>query len=122
MYGALEAEYMSNLTDKKAKALGIAAQTIGKTQARKEFFPLVDSLNSANSAVEITDHDEPVAVLMSYQNYVALTAKASANLAPSKPQKPNLLGSIVINSDLEVASARLAARFKSAIDESAENL
>lgn len=113
---------MSNLTGKKAKALGIAVQTIGKTQARKEFFPLVDSLNSANSAVEITDHDEPVAVLMSYKNYVALTAKASANLAPSKPKKPNLLGSIVINSDLETASAKLADRFKSAIDDSAENL
>lgn len=113
---------MSHLTDKKAKALGLAVKTVGKTQARKEFFPLVDSLNSANSAVEITDHDEPVTVLMSYKNFVALTARASANLAPSKPKKPNLLGSIVINSDLETASAKLADRFKSAIDDSAENL
>lgn len=113
---------MSHLTDKKTNALGIAVRTIGKTQARKEFFPLVDSLNSLNSAVEITDHDEPVAVLMSYKNFVALTAKASANLAPSKPKQPNLLGSIVINSDLEAASVKLADRFKSAIDDSAENL
>lgn len=113
---------MSKLTDKKTKALGFVAQTIGKTQARKEFFPLVDSLNSANSAVEITDHDEPVAVLMSYQNFVALTAKASGHMVTTGPKKPNLMGSIVINSDLETASAKIAGKFKTAINESANNL
>jgi prevent-host-death family protein len=68
-------DYMANRTEKKTVALGLTPQTVGKMQARKEFFSLVDSLCSANSAVEITDHGEPVAVLLSYQNYVALTAR-----------------------------------------------
>ena len=113
---------MADLTEKKTAALGMTLQTIGKTQARKEFFPLVDGLRSANSAVEITDHDEPVAVLLSYQNYVALTAKACAHAGVVKPQPPNLIGSVVINSDLDSASEKIAGKFKVSLDESAGKL
>ncbi len=115
-------EYMANLTEKQTAALGLTAQTVGKTQARKEFFSLVDSLCSANSAVEITDHDEPVAVLLSYQNYVALTAKARAHAGHVKPMVPNLMGSVVINSDLDAASAKIAGFFNASVDKSAGNL
>ncbi len=116
-------KYMANLTRKNMSALGLTAQTVGKTQARKDFFPLVDSLCSANSAIEITDHGEPVAVLISYQNYVALTAKASVHLGHVKPKVPNLLGSVeIINTDLEAASAKLAGIFKVAVDDSAGSL
>jgi hypothetical protein len=115
-------EYMANLTEKKTVALGLTPQTVGKTQARKEFFPLVDSLCSANSAVEITDHDKPVAVLLSYQNYVALTAKACAQAGSAKPQSPNLIGSVVINSDLNAASEKIAGMFRVSLDESAGKL
>lgn len=113
---------MSNLTDKKTVALGLAAQTVGKTQARKEFFPLVDSLAAGNLAVEITDHDEPVAVLLSYQNYVALSAKACLHAGHVKPKTPNLVGSIVINRDLGSASAEFGKLFETTVDESAGNL
>jgi PHD/YefM family antitoxin component YafN of YafNO toxin-antitoxin module len=113
---------MADLTKKKTKALGLTAQSVGKTQARKEFFPLVDSLSSANSAVEITDHDKPVAVLLSYQNYVALTAKACANAAQAKIKKPNLLGSIAISADLDAASAKIANKFKLSLNKSAGSL
>ena len=122
MHTSLFGWYMVDLTNKKTKALGLTPQTIGKTQARKEFFPLVDGLHSANAAVAITDHDKPVAVLMSYQNYVTLTAKACSNLSQGKTTKPSLLWSIMINADLETASAKTAAQFKLAIDKSAEDL
>jgi prevent-host-death family protein len=115
-------EYMANLAEKKTAALGLTAQTVGKTQARKEFFPLIDSLCSANSAVEITDHGEPVAVLLSYQNYVALTAKACVHAGHVKRKVPNLLGSVVINTDLDAASAKIADIFKVSVDESAGSL
>jgi prevent-host-death family protein len=115
-------EYMANLTEKKTAALGLTPQTVGKTQARKEFFPLVDSLCWANSAIEITDHGEPVAVLLSYQNYVALTAKACAHAGSVKPQSPNLSGSVIINSDLDAASKKIAGMFKVSLDESAGKL
>lgn len=115
---------MANITDKKAAALGLTSKTVGKTQARKDFFPLVDSLSTANAAVQITDHDKPVAVLLSYQNYVALTAKASANvgLSLSIPKAPNLVGSVKINSDLETASKTAASRLKNAVEQSAGKL
>ena len=115
-------EYMGNLTEKTTAALGLTLKTVGKTQARKEFFPLVDSLCSANSAVEITDHDEPVAVLLSYQNYVALTVKACAHVGSVKPQSPNLIGSLIITSDLDAASEKIAGMFKVSLDESAGKL
>jgi prevent-host-death family protein len=113
---------MANRTEKKAAALGLTPKTVGKTQARKEFFPLVDSLCSANSAVAITDHGEPVAVLLSYQNYVALTAKACAHAGSVKPQPPNLIGSVIINSDLDAASKKIAGMFKVSLDGSAGKL
>jgi prevent-host-death family protein len=109
-------------TEKKAAALGLTPQTVGKTQARKEFFPLVDSLCSANAAVEITDHGEPVAVLLSYQNYVALTAKAYARAGSLKRQSPNLIGSVVINSALDSASEKIAGMVRVSLDESAGKL
>lgn len=112
---------MANLTDKKTVALGLNPKTVGKAQARKDFFPLVDSLTGANSAVEITDHDKPVAVLLSYQNYVALTAKACRNTGV-KASTPNLIGSLTINSDLEAASKEIAGMFEASLEKSAGSL
>jgi prevent-host-death family protein len=112
---------MANFTGKKTIALGLSPKSVGKTQARKDFFPLVDSLINANSAVEITDHGEPVAVILSYQNYVALTAKACPNAGVKAPT-PNLIGSLTINSDLEVASKEIAGMFEASLEKSAGNL
>jgi PHD/YefM family antitoxin component YafN of YafNO toxin-antitoxin module len=112
---------MADSTDKTAAARKLMPQTVSKTQARRNFFSLVDSLSSANAAVQITDHGEPVAVLLNYQNYVALTAEVYPNAAHVKPQ-PNLIGSIVINSDLVTASKKLAGRFKVSLDESTSEL
>ncbi len=104
--------------------LGLTQHTVGKTQARQEFFPLVDALSADCAAVKITDHNKPVAVLLSYQKYVALTAKLcmlSKNL--NKPIDPDLIGSVQITSaDLNAASKKIAQKFKASLKESAGNL
>ncbi|MDQ5934689.1 MAG: Antitoxin [Cyanobacteriota bacterium erpe_2018_sw_21hr_WHONDRS-SW48-000092_B_bin.40] len=118
---------MPNLDDIEKQAavlMGYTQQSIGKTQARKEFFPLVDALSTSSSVVEITDHDKPVAVLLSYQNYVALVAKLNM-LTKASAQQPatNLMGSIRIKTNnLEAASQRVAARFSKSLDETAGKL
>ncbi|HEY9755102.1 MAG TPA: type II toxin-antitoxin system Phd/YefM family antitoxin [Oculatellaceae cyanobacterium] len=107
----------------KAAQLGLKRFSMGKTQARKQFFPLVDSLGHQHAAIEITDHDVPVAVLLSYENFVTMLSKL-AMLAPQVPEpKPSLLGSIeILSDDLEAASAEIAELFHSAIEESGKAL
>jgi len=115
---------LKNIEKQAAKLLGLTRQTIGKTQARKDFFPLIDALSSDGLAVEITDHEKPVAVLLSYQNYVALTAKLCmlAN-ASSKPHSPDLIGSVQITTrDLGAASERIARKFKTSLKDTAGSL
>ena len=107
-----------------ASLMGYTQQSIGKTQARKEFFPLVDALNTTSSVVEITDHDKPVAVLLSYQNYVALAAKLRMlTKASGQHIPPSLIGSIKIKTkNLEAASKRIADAFEKSRDETAGKL
>lgn len=107
-----------------AALLGVTQQSIGKTNARKNFFPIVDSLNSSASAVEITDHDRPVAVLLSYEHYIALASKLCMLAKEAEnTYSPNLVGSIKIkSSDLEAASERISKRVKDSIKNSAKSL
>ena len=116
---------MSNSEIDKTTAPASAPKSLsmGKTQARKEFLPLVDAVAQGHTAVEITDHDKPVAVLLSYQNYVMMTSKL-AMLSPSLYEsKPSLVGSVrILADDLEAASAEIADVFKTAIESSAKKL
>lgn len=107
-----------------AALLGVTQQSIGKTNARKNFFPIVDSLNSSASAVEITDHDRPVAVLLSYEHYIALASKLCMLAKEAEnTYSQNLVGSIKIkSSDLEAASERISKRVKDSIKNSAKSL
>lgn len=104
--------------------MGFTQESIGKTQARKEFFPLVDRLGESFSAVEITDHNKPVAVILSHQYYVSLIAKLRMlEKAQTLKSQPGLIGSIKINTDdLEAASAHIAAKFKISLQDSADQL
>jgi PHD/YefM family antitoxin component YafN of YafNO toxin-antitoxin module len=115
---------LKEIEKQAADLMGFTQESIGKTQARKEFFPLVDGLGKTSSAVEITDHDKPVAVLLSYQNYVSLVAKlCMLSKVQALKSPPNLIGSIKIKTDdLEAASADIAAKFKKSLQESADNL
>ncbi len=107
-----------------ATLMGFTQLSVGKTQARKEFFPLVDSLTTSASAVEITDHDKPVAVLLSYQHYIALTSKlCMLAKTPTQPSPPNLIGSIKLKtSNLEAASDKIAKQFKRSIKDTETSL
>ena len=113
-----------NIEKQAATLMGFTQQSIGKTQARKDFFPLVDSLTSSASAVEITDHDKPVAVLLSYEHYIALTSKLCMLAKTSAyPKSPNLIGSIKLRTDdLEAASEKAAEQFKQSRKDSASSL
>lgn len=107
-----------------ASLMGFTQHSIGKTQARKEFFPLVDSLNTSASAVEITDHDKPVAVLLSYQHYIALVSKlCMLAKITANPKSPNLMGSIKLKTtNLKAASEKIAKRFKRSLNDTAGDL
>jgi prevent-host-death family protein len=115
---------LKEIEKQAASLMGFTRESIGKTQARKEFFQLVAGLGKTSSAVEITDHNKPVAVLLSYQNYVALVSKlCMLSKVQALKAPPNLIGSIKINTDnLEAASAEIAAKFKQSVQNSAENL
>lgn len=118
---------MANLEDfdKKASALfGLRKRTVGKTQVRREFLPLVDTLKDNNTAIEITDHDKPVAVLIGYEQYVSLMTKACLVAETAeKPGANSLLNSIELRTDnLEAASAKVAELFEKSIRESLEKL
>jgi PHD/YefM family antitoxin component YafN of YafNO toxin-antitoxin module len=104
--------------------MGFTQQSVGKTQARKDFFPLVDSLTTSASAVEITDHDKPVAVLLSYQHYIALTSKlCMLAKSPAYPKPPSLISSIKLKTDnLEAASEKIAEQFKRSLKDATSSL
>jgi len=107
-----------------ATLMGFTQHSVGKTQARKNFFPLVDSLTTSASAVEITDHDKPVAVLLSYQHYMALASKlCMLAKTPAHPKSPNLIGSIKLKTDnLEAASEKIAEQFKRSLKDTSSSL
>jgi prevent-host-death family protein len=102
---------------------GLTRQTMGKTQARKQFLPLVDQLADNRTVIEITDHDVPVAVLISYEQFLMLKSKI-ATLTPSSVERiPSLIGSgRILTDDLEAASAEITELLLDSIEESARRL
>ncbi len=104
--------------------LGVKPESIGKTQARQNFLPLVDKLSRSVSAVRITEHDKPVAMLLSYNHWLALVSKiamlSKKDLLTGK--RPNLIGSIELIGDLEAGSQFAAEVFTLSIKKSAEKL
>jgi len=113
-----------DIENQAATLMAFTQKSVGKTQARKEFFPLVDSLTTSSSAVEITDHDKPVAVLLSYQHYMALASKLCMLAKTSAhPKSPNLIGSIRLKTDnLEAATEKIAEQFKRSIKDTGSSL
>ena len=114
-----------NMIEQKMLALiGLQPETIGKTEARKKFFPLVDELSHSIKALAITDRQEPLAVMVGYNQWLAIITKLDTLLKPAKkvPQKINMVGSVKIIGDLDAGSKRIAERFKQAVDKSAKKL
>lgn len=98
--------------------LGLGTEIIGKTEARQRFLPLVSDLKTHPRTVEITEQDNPVAVLLPYNHYVALISQ----LSKLSGRVPNLTGSVVIVGDLDAASKSIGDELEDAIKRSAANL
>jgi len=115
--------YLDKIEREIDSMLGLKQETIGKTQARQTFLPLIDELDQTAKAVKITDHEEPVAVLIGYSHWSAVISKLSAFMKPiSTAPTIELMGSVKIVGDLEVSSKRIAKEFKKAIHKSGRKL
>lgn len=111
------------LKNKGTAMIGLSRSTIGKTQARQNFLPLVEELQEKCLAVEITDHDKPVAILLSYNHWIAIMSKlAILSKAEKMVAVPNLLGSVAIVGDLDAGSKKAAKQFTISLKKTAENL
>jgi prevent-host-death family protein len=78
---------------------------IGKAKARKEFLPLVDSIATSNTPIEITDNGKPVAVILGSKLFRDLYEQATKK--KSKHHLESLDGSVTILGDLEQARRQL---------------
>lgn len=115
--------YQDKIERQVNSLLGLKQETIGKTQVRQGFLPLIDELDQAAKAVKITDHEEPVAMLIGYEHWSAVVSKLSTFIKPisTKPQI-ELMGSVKIIGDLEAGSKRIAKEFRRAINKSGKKL
>lgn len=108
--------------DQASALLGLGTESIGKTQARQAFLPLVDDLKKRPRTIEITDRETPVAVLLAYEHYAALVSQLSKLTGKVPRRKLDLRGSVVILGDIEAGSRKIAEDFQKAIERSAASL
>ena len=113
-----------NMIEQQAMALfNIQQESLGKTEARQSFLPLVDELSHSAKAIEITDHQMPVAVLVGYSQWSAIISKLAVLMKPAKATtRVNLIGSVKIIGDLEAGSKRAAEQFRKSINRSSKIL
>jgi prevent-host-death family protein len=96
--------------------------SMGKSELRQAFLPLVSELQAHPKVVEITDRDRPVAVLLSYQHYTVLQALAKKAMTAGVHKKVSIIGSVEILGDFEAASKEIAAEWEQAVERSAAEL
>ena len=108
--------------EQAATLMGLGTETLGKTQARQMFLPLVDELSKNPRVVEITDRDEPVAVLLSHKHFTALLSLVGKSAMKEGKLKSSLVGSVTILGSLEQGSKKIAEDFQQSIKRSAETL
>jgi len=109
--------------ERAALILGLAHQSVGKSEARQRFFPLMKQLAQRPLAVEVMERNEGVAVMVSKVHFDALINKLWELLKPTAaPEANELMGCITIVGDLEEGSKRAATMFSEAIKKSAESL
>lgn len=103
--------------------LGLSHQSVGKSEARQQFFPLMKQLNEKPIAVEVMERNEGVAIMVSKVHFEALVNKLWELLKPNPAPEPNELKRyITIIGDLDEGSRKAAALFKEAIEKSAQEL
>ncbi|CAN5458454.1 hypothetical protein BH11CYA1_BH11CYA1_00360 [soil metagenome] len=114
---------LNELQKQVVAILGEKPESVGKTQARQNFLPLVDALSQTGTAIEITDHDKPVAVLLSYSHWLAIIAKLTMLSKNDQVSLPlNLVGSIQITGDLAAGSKKAAAFFSQSLQKTVNKL
>jgi hypothetical protein len=115
--------YQDKIEQQVNSLLGLKQETIGKTQVRQSFLPLIDELDQTAKAVKITDHEEPVAILIGYEHWSAVISKLSGFIKPISPKpKIELMGSVKIIGDLQAGSKKIAKEFRKAINKSGKKL
>lgn len=91
---------------------------LGKSQAREQFAPLVESLSKNGGIVEVTDYGKVVAVMLGYKDYLWLLAQTRVTFKP----KRELCGSGELVGDLESASQQIAKSIFESLTKSASEL
>ncbi len=91
---------------------------LGKTQAREQFAPLVESLSKVGGVVEVTDYGKVAAVMLGYKDYLWLLAQSNQPFKPSR----QLAGSATLVGDLEKASSEITESVLDSITRSAKEL
>jgi hypothetical protein len=91
---------------------------LGKAQAREQFAPLVESLSQSGGIIEVTNYGKVAAVMLSYQDYLHLLARASEPFQP----KRQLAGSAVLVGNLEKTSEKISQSVLNSVRKSAREL
>lgn len=102
-----------NHIHEQATALfGLKTESIGKTEARQNFLPLVADLQKRPRTIEITDRQAPIAMLITYDHYATLISQL-AKLSKKVPKKKiDLMGSVTYIGDLDKAGKEIAEEFE----------
>jgi prevent-host-death family protein len=93
---------------KKLYTYTMKTSRLGKSEARAQFLPLVESVAAGGAPIEITDRGKVAAVLLGHQEYLRLLA-----LAHSRPASRSPVGTIEILTDLEADDAPAAMLLES---------
>jgi len=110
------------IPDQSEGLINMASLSMGKTELRQALLPLVSELQINPKVVEITDRDKPVAVLLSYDHYMALSELAKKAVTYGAERRVWLMGSVEILGDLEAASKEITEEWEQAIERSAAEL
>lgn len=110
------------IDNEMANLFGLKRSRIGKTEARQRFLPLVNQLANESMVFEITEHDKPVAMLVSYGRWAAMVSQLKALTKNAEPKPIDLRGSIEILGDLEAGSKRAGEELLRSMRRRAKNL
>lgn len=91
---------------------------LGKSQARDQFAPLVETLATEGGVIEVTDYGKVAAVMLGYKDYLWLVAQAKEPFHP----KMHLAGSAVLVGDLEAASNQISRTMLGSVEKSGEQI
>lgn len=102
--------------------LGLKSRRIGKTEARQQLLPLINQLANEPMVFEITEHDKPVAMLVSHGRWAAMISKLKSLTKNTEPKEIDLRGSVEILGDLDAGSKEAGEALLRSLKRRAKNL